>query len=88
MVRDVHGHPFPFNSLKELHYWLERALRYGKTFHGSCSRKLYIESISELNYYQIGKIYRNQNIIAATDDIAKEGKIYEYGSNLHLHIFS
>lgn len=72
MVQNVHDHPFPLNSLKELHNWLERALRYGKTFHGYCTRKVYIESISELNYYEIGKIFRNQNIIAATDDIAKD----------------
>ena len=44
MIKEAHGYAFPYDSLIELHFWLERAIRYGKPFHGPCTRKLFIES--------------------------------------------
>lgn len=89
IAREYHGFSFPYESLQEWQVWLERAIRYGKQYQGICTRKLYIESKSELNYYQIGKIFRNQNIMSASRGTpTPNSTLYDLHTNVHIHIYS
>lgn len=67
------------NNLKELHWWIERALLQVQPFSGLCIRKLKVTNEVELNYYQIGKVFRFQNVISAT--LAKKADPEEVEDN-------
>ena len=57
------------SELDELAWWIERGIMQTRRYFGLCTRTLFIENPAEsveLKYYQIGKIFRFQNILSAT----------------------
>ena len=53
-------------EMKELQWWLNRAIYASEIYHGECTRKIKSEYKNELEFYEIGKIFRFQNVISAT----------------------
>ena len=75
--------------MKELQWWINRALIKLKKHRGKCTRKLKITNQKERNYYQIGKVFRTQKVISATiDDSGQDDTQIDKDANFVLHIFS
>lgn len=76
-------------ELKEVTWWINRALLSGvRKFHGKCTRKVLITGNKELAYYQVGKVFRFQNIISANIDGKGDPSQYDQNANVHFHIYS
>lgn len=52
-------------EIKEISWWLNRAIAFVRPYIGECCRKTNWSSDAERDYYKPGKIFRFQNIIAA-----------------------
>jgi len=56
-------------------------------YRGVCIRRIKITNQNELDYYQIGKIFRFKNIISANISLDKMND-YKDGTNVVFHIYS
>ena len=58
-------------------------------FRGVCTRKVQIENPDEIDYYQIGKVFRFRNIVSAVVGKAEANQEYQTKkTNVVFHIFS
>ena len=56
------------SELFEISWWINRALILALPYKGQCTRIIKITNQTEKNYFEMGKIFRFQNIISATND--------------------
>jgi len=72
-------------QINEIKYWLKCALIMTPDKTLTCERRMFIENYKEIKYYDMGKIFRFNNIISATDDEDEEP---EYEFNVVFHIYT
>jgi len=53
-------------EFKEVTWWLNRAIFASPIYRGECTRKIKTECKNELDFYDVGKVFRFQNVISAT----------------------
>lgn len=75
-------------ELKEVAWWLGRALKAAYRYRGQCTRKVKVSNQNEKEYYQLGKIFRFQNIVSATVGDASQETEYDSEANVYFHIYS
>lgn len=71
-------------------FWLDQAIDKLDFYRGQCIRKVEIGNQTELNYYQVGKVFMIQNIMQADCRVGPndQGIENDWNMNVVFHIYS